>query len=666
MLKKYEINKLDEQRDELSKEVGIDIKKSNTVSLPAGFSRNTSDYGDPVNLRFPLSPSQRLRNASVIFEMQKSEYSEKEQKLIAQRIMNAEINAEVEVTQDLVKTAGLESTVSAKALKAKFKKSKTSEGRLNSIFLQTDEQVILAGVSEGVNVQKNHAPEMFGIKDWNKYADGFKERYGHSIEEVQELVKSVNDKGIHDHKSDPLGRHTHGSSDKLEGAHSHTKENPFGLHIHKKGDRLSGSHVHPMGSLGGHLHDPIMDGPSVYTGTKSDLEKSLLHIQLRKSLDNIAEVIAYCLYKEISELQYLINRWAVRVSEKSRDRNFVQQNLMFSGLLISLKSDLRFLTFEAGRLIDAPSDTEDDTVEIEKNHSSPEARTEVRMTYPCNWDIRSANKARQSLSRLMRINMAFLEIYPEGESFDEFRQKLNSLHDHVEMFIDTWPSYLAKLDALGILTLAPKAEVTNGYGEKNETLDFHGEVPLIKNEEGGEEAAFFNKSDTVAEKNYRQFVEENGLNEQPNYQLHALELSDNEILEKAIGNGKAKKFEGRVLGIVLRPGSPEDRDAQGHWMTAETVRAACYYWAANHTQLGYEHKKYNPQGVAKDPDFRLLQNAIAEQDILLSNGKVIPKGAWYQEWLILNAKYKKMVQQGKLNGFSIKGGGKIIPDKQKK
>lgn len=60
-----------------SREFGIEALegKGENLSFPSGFPRSLNDYGDPVNLKFPLAPDARARNARARFKQFADTYS---------------------------------------------------------------------------------------------------------------------------------------------------------------------------------------------------------------------------------------------------------------------------------------------------------------------------------------------------------------------------------------------------------------------------------------------------------------------------------------------------------------------------------------------------------------------------------------------------------------
>src|SRR3972149_5419620 len=87
----------DEKREaqaQRAKKWGIKAQEDARLTPPADFPQDEEDYADPVNLAFPLTPLERLRNAAVRFsQFATTRYSDdpKGRTIVADRIVEAEL-----------------------------------------------------------------------------------------------------------------------------------------------------------------------------------------------------------------------------------------------------------------------------------------------------------------------------------------------------------------------------------------------------------------------------------------------------------------------------------------------------------------------------------------------------------------------------------------------
>jgi len=681
---------------ERAKKYGIKVQASAKLTPPASFPTDEKDYGDPVNLAYPIQPENRLRNAAVrLAQMGKTAYKEDPSGLVvvADRIVRAELAAGILPSEDsgvLDLVSKEVKTLVEKAKKegsAKLKKSFAKRSLAKSLLLESDEMVTTAVILEGPEALQKHDPNTFFITDFKKYFQGFEKRYGHSFEKVVSLIKQNNTEGFHDHLTDKKGGHFHLPTDVLSGEHEHTAENPFGLHAHNEGDPLAGAHMHPYGGLGGHHHNANLNTnlagvyeevakDSVFTSEVSPLEKQLEFIQLQKSLTNLLEVMTFTLEYHLrtflNSTEYLLNRLARNLKNNSHTRII----LSALGICNMLLNDLRFLQFVNGEITQYPG-----MVEVDENEDNP--IESLQKCYRCDeergvpnnvpyvshrsrYDVDSANRAIMTGHNLEKTLSAYFELFPEDETFAELRLEMAMAISHVALLNNQMPYILEGANKQGLIRV--KDEVIQPSAEQNlpelisspesASLDRGNSVNYEYSDRLSEQIATQKKkylnsdSPSMTEGQFQKFMK----SVNPEAALLCYPVAVLKAEEK-------EDIEGRVLGLVLEPGTATDRDGQKQFIKKDAIRRAAYYFMLNHQMLGLQHKTFNKGAPNKNPDFRLLQNVIAESDITI-NGRVIKEGSWYQEWLVINPLYKKMIKEGKLTGFSIGGGGMLVPDVQ--
>lgn len=87
--------------EQRSKRFGIEILQNAALTFPAGFPRNLADYGDPVNLKFPIESEARAKNASVRFKQFAATYGEEKSKAaIHERITRSKLEHDVTIDFD--------------------------------------------------------------------------------------------------------------------------------------------------------------------------------------------------------------------------------------------------------------------------------------------------------------------------------------------------------------------------------------------------------------------------------------------------------------------------------------------------------------------------------------------------------------------------------------
>ena len=94
---------LRDAQKERSDKFGIEVVDGSALTFPKGFPQTLSDYGDPVNLKFPFETIERARNARVRFKQFANQiYDEtKSKRIVHKRIVLAELSFGINVTIDL-------------------------------------------------------------------------------------------------------------------------------------------------------------------------------------------------------------------------------------------------------------------------------------------------------------------------------------------------------------------------------------------------------------------------------------------------------------------------------------------------------------------------------------------------------------------------------------
>jgi hypothetical protein len=114
---------------------------------------------------------------------------------------------------------------------------------------------------------------------------------------------------------------------------------------------------------------------------------------------------------------------------------------------------------------------------------------------------------------------------------------------------------------------------------------------------------------------------------------------------------KYGKQERTITGVVLQP---EVVDAQGDIMDKDVIRKAAHRFLSKYnkaTELGLMHKYFGDTG------FELYESWVAPQDVVIKDA-LVKEGSWLMTVYVGKDKIWKMVNDGKLKGFSIGGKAK--------
>lgn len=476
--------------------------------------------------------------------------------------------------------------------------NKTQEKVFDILSKQTDEDVLEATILEKMDILDTD-PSHFDLKDWEAYHSNFEKRHGISFDQVKELLKQYNPDGLHDHTSDPLGKHKHTPDQTLSGGHSHTEENPFGYHIHNEGEPLSGSHLHSQINLKGvHLHDEDTTAQEHTITPQPIIQKGFERILFVKQQSAITESLVIALKSTLERLWDRTKWFLNRVNEKSSNSQMVKLNNIFLGLLMILKDDLKFMSFANGVLTSSPSPFR---LPIQKQ---AEVSEENRIDP---WDVRHMNEISETVEASIKLMEAVQESIPEN--FPMFKQQLTDTLAGFKLFQSMFPEVIRFANANNLIRV------------------------------GDTTGSQVNPSPV------------NALNKN----LVEIDLDDEDDIECSIM--KADQKMGIVTGVVLEP---DTVDLQGQFVSAPVIEKMMINYMMNSQKLGFMHKEFEKKQGVQNPRFRLIESYIAPQKMTIGN-QTIKKGSWVMSVMILDAKIKKAVLEGKITGFSIGGRGMVRP-----
>lgn len=113
-------------------------------------------------------------------------------------------------------------------------------------------------------------------------------------------------------------------------------------------------------------------------------------------------------------------------------------------------------------------------------------------------------------------------------------------------------------------------------------------------------------------------------------------------------------FQGFVTGIVLEPGTPEDRDLHGNYMSAEEIHKAFLHWSVNFQRIDIMHDPSTEAGAFDHPDFRCVANWI-EYGCPIIGGYQVKPGTWLQSYQAMNEQARQALLNNQINGLSPSG-----------
>lgn len=170
-------------RDARSKEFGIEVVDSgSSLTFPSGFPTKLGQYGDPVNLKFPVDTVARARNARVRFKQNAmTTYDEeKSRAVVHERIVRAELK--LGITPSFDEDDALDKLLPAALQRELQKIAKASKSRAVRLLKQDegDEERYVFGVvlvPDDVDAQG----DIYDIKAVRDAAHGFMEFFGGRI-----------------------------------------------------------------------------------------------------------------------------------------------------------------------------------------------------------------------------------------------------------------------------------------------------------------------------------------------------------------------------------------------------------------------------------------------------------------------------------------------------
>lgn len=241
---------------------------------------------------------------------------------------------------------------------------------------------------------------------------------------------------------------------------------------------------------------------------------------------------------------------------------------------------------------------------------------DYRIREACSWDIEWANDAAKNVSGLIQMCQGFQGVEPQSDRFTSLRQSVLEKLPILQEFSDFLPEFCSVLDQSGFLDLTDKV-----VEEEEATLDFA--LPSLKC--ASEKAGFKPLAKTV--------------------------------------NKSVADFQGFVIGIVLEPGSPDNRDLHDQWISKEEIFKAAMFWSLNSQKVGIQHEEWPEEQGVNHPDFVCVFNWIQYGDTVIG-GQTVKDGTWLQAYQAMNDDAKAKLQNYELNGLSPGGMATVWKDKE--
>lgn len=92
---------LQTSRDARAGRFGVEVLETGgSLTFPKGYPTRLEDYADPVNLKYPLTPVSRLRNALARFAQAKDAYTDRSRRIVFSRIVSRSLAEGVEVAKE--------------------------------------------------------------------------------------------------------------------------------------------------------------------------------------------------------------------------------------------------------------------------------------------------------------------------------------------------------------------------------------------------------------------------------------------------------------------------------------------------------------------------------------------------------------------------------------
>jgi hypothetical protein len=236
------------------------------------------------------------------------------------------------------------------------------------------------------------------------------------------------------------------------------------------------------------------------------------------------------------------------------------------------------------------------------------------------WDIEEANQAKELLDSLVDLSQAILTVSPpivEGIDPVGLISEVLPIFQGFQAFL---PEFMATLDKHNILWL------THRNRERVDTPKLEITLP-----------------ETV-EKAFLPLQE-------------MLQKSHEPIgVTKGVGD-----FQGFCIGLVQAPGSPDERDLHGNWISKEDLERACDKWAFNHAVVGIGHTDFPEEQGINHPHFVILRNWIQMGDTTIG-GRLVKDGSWLQAYQANSEWAMNALENFEINGLSPGGSARFITD----
>jgi hypothetical protein len=329
--------------------------------------------------------------------------------------------------------------------------------------------------------------------------------------------------------------------------------------------------------------------------------------------------VAEALLSVSTNLYYSLNHM-LRFNHNLFDYARAQENLEFLFALESLSLDLSFWHQARKAVAKGCYDCAE---------SDDWAREQQR------WHIYQVNEINDGFKRFLDLakTLQATPPLPVADSPVDILETINEVLPLVQAFADYFPELCAVLDAAGAINLTGRPPENKSdalpqleFTLPNSTVKAH--LPLAQVLGKDADVLKYAKVQTAATL----------------------------PVEKA-----ASDFQGFVLGIVLEPGDPDNRDLHGNWTSKEDCELACDRWALRYGVVGVGHTEFPEEQGTKHPHFVLLRNWIQIGDAVIG-GRLVKDGTWLQAYQAVSEWAKAAVANFEINGLSPGGTARFIPD----
>ncbi|MGV3526535.1 MAG: XkdF-like putative serine protease domain-containing protein [Candidatus Sericytochromatia bacterium] len=348
-------------------------------------------------------------------------------------------------------------------------------------------------------------------------------------------------------------------------------------------------------------HLPIEDWP---TFIKGFLQRNFTRQHTQKNAQ-VRWMVAEKIRSSLWHLQWTLSSWIERATVLVPYER-LQQNLHFLATLTKLQADADVF-LHAQNLAKKYYDDDD-----YYGNSS-------RLRQASQWDIERVNCTAKSLNDLVSHLETFGTTTDTSTDPHNFAQVVADALPVVQAFQDYLPTFCSVLNDADILDLTPKRI-------EEKTVELAITLPVATS--AAKSAVWQPLARVQQEKN-------------------------------------ADAFQGFVIGIVLEPGDPENRDLHQQWISAEEIEKACLHWSIHHQRIGFEHQEWPEQQGVNNPDAICVWNWIEYGSPLIGGYQVKP-GTWLQAWQFISEEKKEAVKNYEINGFSPGGMTTVWKDPQSK